>query len=884
MPRRYITRSQGWRKQASKEPVQLNVDSSSDSYESAEDSLYKPHMPLDSLDSSSDNNDDVSPSSDRRKRKTASDKDKGKKKVVNDEDTSRPPSMDASDYEKEVDDDENEENLQLSFSDDSWKSDELKTPPDSEDEADPAANPIFNDAAKFGHVRLELGMEFTTRDAFKKGVRNYTLQEGRGVRYKKNDTTRCRVVCKNEDCPWMVFCSYSKPNGCWQIKTFNDDHTCERTFKNRCATRSWVTDILVKKVRKLPAFRHCEVFNYFKAKTGIQLSRTTITRALGDARKIVRGDEAAEYAKLRDYAEELLRSNPGSTVKLGVSPMPNGEGVFERFYVCLHGYKKGFVGGCRPLVGLDGAFLKTYYGGWLLCAMGQDANNHVYPIAWAIVHIENKDNWKWFLELLQEDIGDQTEHGWCFISDMQKGLIPALREVMPGAHHRFCAWHLWQNFQKQWKDSHLKSLLWKCVRAMTVQEFNGHMQSIKRVNEKAWAYLDKFPRQAWTRAHYKDFPKVDNVCNNMCEVFNAATKPYICKPVLTLLEDVRRYAMTSMARNKLKLSSHMGYLPPIQQSRLAKERHYSRYYTPMWSGNAAEVMFEVHGEPHNVVVDLGNQTCSCRSWQLSGLPCRHAIAAISVMNGRPENYVHAWLTMGSYNKTYEYHINPVRGQQLWETSEYLHCLPPVRSKPRGRPSHYARKKDQHEAPVRGSQERTATKLKRKYGKFTCGTCGDVGHTTRSCRISKKQKADELAAAAKAAEDAADKGDTGSKGNKGEVVTEECEVGAEGGQIDTQTEVAAEGGLGDEQEHATKAVKTTKTAKKGHLRTKCERRIDKLPVKRTTSSTAATAAAAPHPTEISRETIQGASAATSEKLASFLKFVPNPGFNPPRKTV
>ncbi|XP_016173415.1 uncharacterized protein LOC107615913 [Arachis ipaensis] len=133
----------------------------------------------------------------------------------------------------------------------------------------------------------------------------------------------------------------------------------------------------------------------------------------------------------------------------------------------------------------------------------------------------------------------------------------------------------------------------------------------------------------------------------MCEVFNAATKPYRCKPVLTLLEEVRRYAMTSMARNKLKLSSHVGHLPPIQQSRLAKERYYSRYHTPMWSGDAAEVMFEVNGEPHNVVVNLGNQTCSCRFWQLSGLPCRRAITAISVMNGRPENYVHAWLTMGS---------------------------------------------------------------------------------------------------------------------------------------------------------------------------------------------------------------------------------------------
>ncbi|RYR60857.1 hypothetical protein Ahy_A04g017928 isoform A [Arachis hypogaea] len=93
---------------------------------------------------------------------------------------------------------------------------------------------------------------------------------------------------------------------------------------------------------------------------------------------------------------------------------------------------------------------------------------------------------------------------------------------------------------------------------------------------------------------------------------------------------------------------------------------------------AAEVMFEVHDQPHNVVVDLGNQTCSCRSWQLSGLPCRPEIAAISVMNCRSENYVYAWLTMESYNKPYEHHINPVRDQKL--------------SKPRERPSHYARKK------------------------------------------------------------------------------------------------------------------------------------------------------------------------------------------------
>ncbi|XP_015934201.1 uncharacterized protein LOC107460358 [Arachis duranensis] len=270
------------------------------------------------------------------------------------------------------------------------------------------------------------------------------------------------------------------------------------------------------------------------------------------------------------------------------------------------------------------------------------------------------------------------------------------------------------------------------------------MKTLKIINVKTCEYLDKIPKQSWSKAHYKDTQKNNNVCNNMCEVFNSATKPYRSKLILTLLEKVRRIAMTSMAKNKLNLASHIGHLLSIQQSRLAKERYFSRYQTPIWFGDAAEVIFEVYGEPHNVLVDLGNHTCSCWSWQLSGLPCRQAIAAIVCLN---ENYVHAWLTMGSYNKTYEFHINPIKGEEMWDKSEYSHCLPSTRPKSHGRLKLYARKKDAHEVPVGGSQDRKSTKLKRQYDKFTCGTCGDVGHTTRGCEVAKKLKVEEAATAA-----------------------------------------------------------------------------------------------------------------------------------------
>ncbi|KAL4372973.1 hypothetical protein AHAS_Ahas05G0035300 [Arachis hypogaea] len=52
---------------------------------------------------------------------------------------------------------------------------------------------------------------------------------------------------------------------------------------------------------------------------------------------------------------------------------------------------------------------------------------------------------------------------------------------------------------------------------------------------------------------------------------------------------------------------------------LVKERYFNSYQMPMWSGDIADVMFEVYSEPHNVVINLKNYTCICRSWQLSGI-------------------------------------------------------------------------------------------------------------------------------------------------------------------------------------------------------------------------------------------------------------------------
>lgn len=43
------------------------------------------------------------------------------------------------------------------------------------------------------------------------------------------------------------------------------------------------------------------------------------------------------YGLLRSYAKELVDSNEGSTVKVGVTVNPDEKTYFERFYVCFNG-------------------------------------------------------------------------------------------------------------------------------------------------------------------------------------------------------------------------------------------------------------------------------------------------------------------------------------------------------------------------------------------------------------------------------------------------------------------------------------------------------------------------------------------------------------------
>ncbi|XP_031378591.1 uncharacterized protein LOC116193991 [Punica granatum] len=523
-------------------------------------------------------------------------------------------------------------------------------------------------------------MLFPNLTVFKKAVTNYNIAIGRVFKFVKNDNERVRAKCRSEGCKWEIFCSWSNDVKTFKIKKFVEPHTCARGFKNKQANKKWLAAQLVDELRSYPTMSAHDAFEWFKRCRGIHVDDYQIYRAMKLARKIVEGSEKLQYQKLWDYCEELRRRNPNSTFGLKVHrPTLELPPTFDRLYICFNANVQGFKAGCRPLIGLDGCFLKGYYGGQLLSAVAQDGNQHFYVIAVAVVGQESRDTWSWFLTNLLGDIGQYSDNGFL------QGLKLALEELCPGAPHRNCVLHIWRNFYSNFKNMNLTKQLWKCARSTTMVEFEHNMMVMKRMNEAAWAWLKRFNPDAWTKAGFSDYPKNDNLLNNTCEQFNSKIVKFRGKPIITMLEEIRCYLMGKMNKHRVRANSFVGPICPVAQSRLEKSRKDSSYWTPEWVGDADGYKFQVWKRPQCKVVDLGAATCSCRMWQLTGIPCAHAIACMAYNNLEPEKYVHSWYSTERWRATYVPYIEPITGESDWHRTKLPPIEPPAFKRPSGRP-------------------------------------------------------------------------------------------------------------------------------------------------------------------------------------------------------
>ncbi|GJX77662.1 hypothetical protein Tco_0324473 [Tanacetum coccineum] len=191
-----------------------------------------------------------------------------------------------------------------------------------------------------------------------------------------------------------------------------------------------------------------------------------------------------------EYRQAVLDSNPGSTCHIDVDVQDNGQNRFHRLYMCFKGVKDEWLSGCRKVIGIYGCFITHVCKGELLTAIGRDANNQIYPIAWAIVDVENTNNWCWFLYLLADDLQLEEGIGLTIILDSHKGLIEAMKIWLPQAEHRHYTHHVYANFKKKWTRLHYKRLFWGAATSTLEQDFTSKMREIRALDEGAYGVME----------------------------------------------------------------------------------------------------------------------------------------------------------------------------------------------------------------------------------------------------------------------------------------------------------------------------------------------------------------------------------------------------------
>ncbi|WVY91088.1 hypothetical protein V8G54_036602 [Vigna mungo] len=578
------------------------------------------------------------------------------------------------------------------LSDDEWESEFLPSPDESgsEDESQ-TCGPFgtFVMQKSMGEYKWEVGTKFRDKKEFMEAVRSYAVHGGRELKFIKNDNRRVRVRClgAQKSCPWMAYCGYMEGCSTWQLRKVVDNHSCSRQFNIKMMNAKWLSETLDNSMQQNPDLK----INEIRSKA-LRKWNTNVTLSKARRAKIMASDKLEssfknQFKRNHDYAHELLKCNPGSTVQVKVDS-GSGQPVFQRLYVCLKACKVSFVC-CRPFIHLDGCFLKGLYKGELLTAIGRDPNDQMLPLGYAVVEVENKESWSWFLELLIKDLGGTEVGNACtFMSDQQKGLLPAIEQLLPKAEHRFCMRHMYANFRKKFSGQKLKNLMWKAAASTYPQAWEKEMLNMKEVNEEAYKHLIAVaPPRYWSRSRFTGRSVCDSLTNNMSEGFNSVILEARGKPIITMLEEIRVFLMKRWATNRTKSCTMDFDICPKIRKRLTKEANLSKNWIP-------------------------------RKWLLTGIPCCHAIAAMKFLNLDPENYVPIWFRQLTYEEAYASIIFPVNGHLLWERTPYVDVLPPLNRKLPGRP--------------KKKRRRDETQMTKGGHRKKCSICREVGHKRNKC--------------------------------------------------------------------------------------------------------------------------------------------------------
>jgi hypothetical protein len=211
--------------------------------------------------------------------------------------------------------------------------------------------------------------------------------------------------------------------------------------------------------------------------------------------------------------------------------------------------------------------------------------------------------------------------------------------------------------------------------------------------------------------------------NNHSEVFNSYILAARENPVLSMLDMIFHKQMQRILSKQMEAAKWHGRICPKIKKKLEKYHEWSLNCIVKPGGDHKFSVQSMELE-RAYFVDLKVKSCDCKRWQLTGIPCHHAIACCRVDRINPENLVHSCYTVDTYNRAYAFNLVPLRGRVFWEKVDAVQVHPPLFTKVMGRP-----KKNRRKAPEEKTKK--GVQVFTKAGvTIHCSVCGGADHNKR----------------------------------------------------------------------------------------------------------------------------------------------------------
>ena len=176
-------------------------------------------------------------------------------------------------------------------------------------------------------------------------------------------------------------------------------------------------------------------------------------------------------------------------------------------------------------------------------------------------------------------------------------------------------------------------------------------------------------------------------------------------PILSMLENIFYKLLHRIVTKQEEAKKWSGMICPKIKKKLDKITEFAAGCNVLCAGGG--IFHVTSGElEKEYIVDLKGRTCDCNRWQLSGIPCHHAIACCRAERIDAEQLVHSCYTIETYNAAYGYNMVPLRARVHWAKQNGVQIHPPLYTKVMGRPKKIGerRQKRKRKKEQRLSQE------------------------------------------------------------------------------------------------------------------------------------------------------------------------------------